>query len=108
MDDQIPDELLKAYRSSIPEKLAQLKQLILAVKRQTGKDELGALRFAVHKLAGNSGVYGYMEVSKLCKQIEAELDTILQNLPGTAPDPKWLEKLDPFYQQIEKGFSHGG
>jgi HPt (histidine-containing phosphotransfer) domain-containing protein len=108
MDNRIPDELLKVYNQTIPEKLAKIKQLMEEVKIRPGQEELAALRFAIHKMAGNSGTYGYSEVCQLCMAAESRLNEILGKLPSTPPPPEWLNQLDQLYLDIEKGFKNRG
>jgi len=73
MEEEIPEELLEEYRKTIPEKLASLKQLIDLVVEEASEEHLKDLRMAVHKLAGNSGMYGYMKVSDICRKFEKEV-----------------------------------
>ncbi len=73
MSDEIPEEILNEYRKTIPEKLATLQNLISLVVEEASEDHLKNLRFAVHKLAGSSGMYGYMQVSNICKKFEQEV-----------------------------------
>lgn len=107
MDNQIPQELLIAYKKTIPGKLEGIKKLIDQVKKRPEKEELAALRFALHKLAGNSGVYGYLKVCQLCKDTENTLSNILENFPTIRPDPIWIDQLDRIYAEIKKGFEDG-
>ena len=65
----IPKEILEQYKKSIPAKLEEIEGLILEAKASSE-----ALRFAVHKLAGSSGTYGYHEASDLCKTLETNLN----------------------------------
>jgi HPt (histidine-containing phosphotransfer) domain-containing protein len=73
MSEEIPEELKAEYRKTVPGKLSSLKQLIDLVVEDASEERLKDLRFAVHKLAGSSGMYGYIKVSDLCKKFELEL-----------------------------------
>lgn len=108
MDANIPPDIMKVYRSSIPEKLASLKEQVAKLQSHAGKQELEALRFAVHKLAGSSGTYGFIEVSRLCRNVELKLDEMIQQFGKTPVDTMWIGTLDQFLQQIERGFNGSG
>ncbi|MBU6382787.1 MAG: Hpt domain-containing protein [Verrucomicrobia bacterium] len=89
----IPEELMEEYRRSIPERLQEIERVIQDVNADpTSQEKLAALRFAVHKLAGNSGTFGYMEASQLCRDLEQKI------LQKAALD------LGLFYQQLKKSF----
>jgi HPt (histidine-containing phosphotransfer) domain-containing protein len=64
----INKELLESYKTSLPSKLDTIQKL-----SSTLQEALDQLRFVVHKLAGSSGTYGYMEASQLCKKMESKL-----------------------------------
>ena len=94
------DRLQKDYQATISKKLSDLSDLIEAVRKAPSLETLTALRFIVHKLAGNAGVFGYIEVSQMCKQFEWYLVQQLQ-----APlklDPKLLEECDRYFQKIKQ------
>ena len=105
MDSKIPPELLALYRKSIPGKVADLKNLIDDLQKKRGKEEMEKLRFAVHKLAGNSGTYGFMEVSRLCREAEEKLGKMIAQ---GAIDSHWVQNLDQFLKGIEQGFEIDG
>ena len=69
--NEIPQELLDKYKASIPEKVNELEKLVGELHK---KEE--ELRLFVHKLKGSSGMYGYPEVSQICKEWEEKKDNI--------------------------------
>lgn len=71
-------QLHREYDSTIVEKMALLQQLVREAENSPSLENLEALRQAVHKLAGNSGMYGYFEASSLCKQFEQEITQTIQ------------------------------
>ena len=85
--------LQEEYRSTIPQKLDELKQRIDAAQKSPTKETLGALRFAVHRLAGSAGTYGFAEVSSICKKTELEVLEKIDQFPISFPNPKWLSDL---------------
>ena len=62
----IPRKLIDLYKAKIPRKITELQFFI-------DQSDLENLRFAVHKLQGSSGTYGYMKVSQECALWEFEL-----------------------------------
>ncbi len=61
--DELLRQLQAEYLASIPEKVAQIKQLI-------SQGDAGNLREAFHKLKGTGKTYGMPEVSELCAVVE--------------------------------------
>ena len=97
-------QIQQEYKEGIPQKLSELSALIKAVQRQATVETLTALRFSIHKFAGNAGTFGYMEVSIFCKQFEIEIVKKMEALPQSPPDPKWLAELDLNFKKIEAEF----
>ncbi|MBM3201363.1 MAG: Hpt domain-containing protein [Chlamydiae bacterium] len=62
----IPKKLKTLYKAKIPRKITELQFFI-------DQSDIENLRFAVHKLQGSSGTYGYMKVSQECAKWEYEL-----------------------------------
>lgn len=96
------------YQKSIPDKIEVLKKAIANLKADYSLDRLQNFRKEVHKLAGNSGVYGYYEVSEICKQLEIDILAKIKNVNLTEPDRTWLDSLDSLIGKIEKGFALEG
>jgi len=88
------EDLMRKYRESIPSKLEQIARLIDEYEHSPSKENLAALKLAVHKLAGSAGTYGYPEASRLCKNLESQIDKGESRLP-----------LSLFYQQLTRSFS---
>ncbi len=97
--------ILAEYRKRIPEKVKVLELAIRDVQKECSIQNLQNLRKEVHKLCGNSGVYGYHAVSKLCKQLEVDLLEKMENVHVVKPDAVWVHSLDGFLSQIKEGFS---
>ena len=106
-DDPIPDELMQAYRQSIPSKLSLINSLICEVQKNGDLESLKALRFAIHKLAGSAGSYGYPEVSALCKELEKELILKIDDFSLGSLNQNYLAALTVFFQKLEKEFTYG-
>jgi HPt (histidine-containing phosphotransfer) domain-containing protein len=96
--------LQQEYQNSIPGKLDSIKQLINAVKKSPDVTTLSALRAAVHKLAGNAGTYGYMEVSDTCRQWERELLQKINEPNAIKLSSEWISELDLYHEKIKNGF----
>lgn len=98
-------ELQEKYKKSIPEKLSAIQKLVEAVKKSPSKESVSALRFDVHKIAGNSALYGYPEVSSLCKKMDMEL---LERITQGNANGDWTfdeARLTDFYNGLVKAFS---
>ena len=67
MDPQAFKKLFEEYRKSIPEKIKAMRDAAIKLKEKFSQEDLTALRFIVHKTAGNAGTFGYPKVSDLCK-----------------------------------------
>ncbi len=106
MDKKAWDKLEKEYLDSVPAKIERIKGFINALKKKWDKETLTALRFDVHKLGGNGGVYSFMSVSALCKELEPELVALLEKFPQGPSDPQFFSRLDTFLHNIKQGFSH--
>ncbi|HLB52291.1 MAG TPA: response regulator [Chlamydiales bacterium] len=99
----IPEKLLTTYRASIPKKLALLEELIKDYKERRGIEELNALYFALHKLAGSSGVYGFLNVSKICVETKAKIHE-WQRLFPKIPEDQIITELQLSYEEIKNSF----
>ncbi|MCX6989680.1 MAG: Hpt domain-containing protein [Chlamydiae bacterium] len=88
------------YKLTIPQKIEDLGKLFNAAKKDPNAENLSALRFFVHKLAGNSGTYGYPEVSVVCKEFELEIVEILKS-PSSL---QWKSQWDGNLDKVKKGF----
>ena len=92
-------KMQKHYTETIPKKLGELKTLIDAIHTTISMDTLTNLRLAVHKIAGSAGTYGYWRVSQLCKKLELDLLSKI-NQGSSISDLN----LDLFLKQIQEGF----
>jgi HPt (histidine-containing phosphotransfer) domain-containing protein len=90
------EALAKEYKAEMPAKFKAMSDLIISLQNKETEEALTALQFLVHKLAGNAGTFGYMEVSDLCKPLDQE---IRQHL-------KWLRELPLRLEKIKESF-HG-
>ena len=62
------------YRASFPEKLALFNSLLAKVVESSGSQESRSdLHEYLHKLAGSSGMYGYENISALCRRLMDEV-----------------------------------
>ncbi len=96
--------LQKEYLATIPQKISELEKSVAIAQKSPTKEALTALRMGVHKLAGSAGIYGFAEVSVLCKTLELEIVKISEQLPLSSPDPQWLSHLSHCPKTIEGAF----
>ncbi|MBS3904968.1 MAG: hypothetical protein KGZ39_06550 [Simkania sp.] len=101
----VENPLLADYRKGIPRKLELLQQLVAGVKRERSLPSLEALRYEVHKITGNSGTYGYITASDLCKQLDVDLREKIKSFTKDIISEEWLVSLDSFLQRVERAFS---
>ena len=67
--------LKERYKTSFPEKITLLKAQCLAIESGAGDmDGFAEAHEVLHKLAGSSGMYGYDDVSNLCRETMVKLD----------------------------------
>jgi len=98
----VPQQLLDEYNKTVPEKILCLEKLIMALRSEMTKTNLEALQFFVHKMAGSAGLYGYGEVTVICKIWDIKL---LQKIKGfSKEDSVNLSELDGLLTQVKDGF----
>lgn len=110
MENRLPPEIRKQlideYRSTIPDKLNSIRQQIDAMYQSVDEKNLSALRFLVHKIAGSAGTYGYMQVSKVCKQFEQELLEKIEVAKHSESHIEWVSNFESYFVKIKEGFSN--
>jgi len=106
-DNGIPPILQEQYNNSIPEKLAMLQNLLNNIYKQGNEEALKDFKFQIHKMAGSAGLYGYMPVSLLCKELEQILIVDIQNFNtlGVAKiEQSWIIKYEDYLKKIKTEF----
>lgn len=101
-------QLQKEYTRTIPEKLACLEQLIQEVRRNLCAETLTALRFEIHKMAGNAGTYGYPRTGNICKQFDVVLIQKIESIQHSPGNPDWIPELEAYLEKIKKGIAAEG
>lgn len=96
--------LISEYQATIPERLELLKSLIQEMKKKPNEKTLQALRLQVHKIAGNAGLYGYNEVSEICKEFDRLLGKDIELFHKHATTSGWIEQFEAYLEKIRKGF----
>lgn len=93
--------LVTEYRSTIPEKIAHIEQLIGDLKTKVSQETVTTLRMAVHKLAGSSGTYGFERCSRLCRDLDADLKLKLENFSLDFFNPEYIKMLELFLVRLK-------
>ncbi len=93
--------LFEEYKWSLLDKYYILRDLREGFLQNKKKEDLEALKKAVHKLAGNSGSYGFLKVSELCKKEEQDLEKGLQEIDKR----DWGKELPSFFSSLLAAFS---
>jgi UDP-N-acetyl-D-glucosamine dehydrogenase len=96
--------LIRAYQTSIPDRLELLQGLFEDMKKKPNESTLKALRLQIHKLAGNAGLYGYDEVSKICKEFDEVLGKDIILFQQNANTKDWIEEFNSYMEKIKKSF----
>lgn len=79
-------EIRARYQTSLPEKATMIDEHIYLLSMESVADSLiQETHEALHKLAGSAGMYGYDEISLLCRAAmtntsQQALDTLLSQL----------------------------
>lgn len=111
-DNGLPPEvferLLAKYRESIPDRLKAISEAIEMLKREPSGEALAALRFLVHKMAGNAGTFGYEGVTRLCRIWETKLSTMAKEYPNCKVDISFFSELEAFFKKIREEFGPYG
>lgn len=68
--EDVPEELLVKYKEDIPKKLEELQRLVEDLTKARE-----ALKGYFHKLKGNAAIYGYEQISTICKEKQEEYDS---------------------------------
>lgn len=99
--DDIPEQLLKKYKSSIPEKIKTFQTLIEKVKAEPSLETAEELKGFAHKIASNSHMFGYQEASLLFRELERLLKNLIENSPN---DLSALNQCDEYFKKIIQVF----
>lgn len=99
MDETKYQQFLEKYKVSLPEKLETLKNLVANLQKIYNKEDLTALRFLVHKVAGNASLFGFPELSKVCHTWDIKLSDALQAFPN-ALSYDLQELIDQFEKAV--------
>jgi HPt (histidine-containing phosphotransfer) domain-containing protein len=92
------------YVSSIPERLNSVKASIDAVRHSPTKENVEALSFLLHTLAGNSAIYGYDKVTDLCKDWDKRLLKLSHQLPSCEIQLEFFSEIEEMFKKLQEGF----
>jgi UDP-N-acetyl-D-glucosamine dehydrogenase len=96
--------LISEYQATIPDRIELLRNLIQEMKEKPNEKTLKELRLQVHKLAGNAGLYGYNEVSQICKDFDKLLTKDIEDFKKYANTPEKIETFHTYLEKIKKAF----
>lgn len=99
--DDIPEELLNKYKSSIPAKMVTLQTLIEKAKSVPSLEITEEIKAFAHKMAGNSQMYGYKEASSLFRELEQFAKSQIEKSPN---DFNWLKQCDEYFEKLIRVF----
>lgn len=105
---EIFEKLLVEYKKSLPGRLDAIRKAIDDLKREGSKQNLGAFRFLVHKMAGNAGTFGFGRVTELCRAWEGRVVQMEETFPNCCMDPPFFNELEAFFKSIEEEFKGHG
>ena len=55
-------------------------------------------------MTGNSGSYGFLKVSELCKSMDLDMQIKIKNFSPQLLTDSWMEELDLFIVHVKKAF----
>ncbi|GAB4187277.1 MAG: hypothetical protein Tsb0015_05780 [Simkaniaceae bacterium] len=93
-------KLKATYDPTIPGRIQDFENLIAQVENTREKKAVDDLKALSHKTAGNAGTYGYMGVSKLCRDLEKRLLQILESFEPAKIDESLVKDLREFFQKL--------
>lgn len=97
--------IIEDYRASIPSRLELLQALIDGIRTNPTEETLKELRLQIHKLAGSAGIYGYDDVSKVCKEFDELLEQRIKEFEQEKKAEGWSDDFESTLEVIRKGFS---
>lgn len=111
--DKLRDKLAAlaaSYVAQVPATMDTLDGYITAVAEGAGSEAVLALRSGAHKLAGSSGTFGLLQVSRAAKVLEAECDRLVDAVQDETADsplagtvePALAESLAQAYAQLKE------
>lgn len=103
--DDVLKKFTEEYKLTIPEKLTALRQILDEMRQKITLENMKALRFNIHKIAGSAGTYGFASVSKLCREFELDLMRKLDFFEQVPGDPQWLIEFETIFDKIKQEFS---
>ncbi|MBA3815388.1 MAG: Hpt domain-containing protein [Parachlamydiaceae bacterium] len=95
-------ELIVKYDKTKSEKIELLERLVRTLQNDPNEKHLKEFRGAVHNIGGSAGSFGYLAVSNVCKQLDAQAIERLETL--SLLDQNWLFSLNHFLEQVKQGF----
>ncbi|MCF7853085.1 MAG: Hpt domain-containing protein [Simkaniaceae bacterium] len=96
------EKFLKDYRKEFPGKIKALREASHRLESSYNKEDLTAVRFIVHKIAGNGAIFGYPEASRICLEWDTRLSKMLEAFTGEAPSGAFFKELNSFINHLEK------
>lgn len=103
-DDGGMGDLLQEYLQTIPDKLLTFEGLIKKLERELTKTDLENFKMFSHKTAGSAGSYGFMEVTKICRDMEQNLKGKLEGYKEREIHPEWTEEFWEFFNRLKAAF----
>ena len=98
VEDQLA-QLRLGYTRRLPSRIQELSKTVDLVTGGVAGGDLGELRRLAHKLAGSAAIYGFPDVTRLSREIEAWVSVYLDT--GDEPDyvawrsvRDWLTELE--------------
>ncbi|MFC4655722.1 MULTISPECIES: diguanylate cyclase [Rheinheimera] len=93
-------QYLTRLQSEIPELALQVSALATLSQKQNWRDEVKALKFKLHTLAGSAGTFGLPALGRLAKNLELELRSWMES--PAAPDADQIRDFIVLFQQVQQ------
>ncbi|MBI5274503.1 MAG: Hpt domain-containing protein [Chlamydiales bacterium] len=105
---EIPQDAFKkiqeTYLQGLSEKFKEIDRLFNQLKNQWNKEDIVALRFIIHKLAGNAGTFGFPKVSDLCHIWDQKLIAMLEQPINPTMDTAFFHDFTAFITRVKQEF----
>lgn len=97
--------IIEDYRASIPNRLELLQSLVDEMRKNPRLETLKELKLQIHKLAGSAGLYGYEQVSLICKEFDERLSIKIEQFEKEKTLENLENEFENYLEKIRTGFS---
>ena len=93
---------VEEFKQDILNRLGSWRKSINDLRKDLSVNVLKNLQKEIHKASGDAEAYGFIEMSKLCKEMDLEIISKSQNIFLTETPDSWYTTLEDYIEKIEK------